>query len=147
MAESWRRWKCELYLTRGQACAHVQGHRCARTYIHTHTHTHTKESGGFVPGEKLESGHQSLQQKARSISPQGDHLSGGSLPYSPSNLSDCSGGILLPWTISLMDVQFFLRTVSPPSIEIIAMWKIFNKGAIKCCRTFTFFNAYIFYAC
>lgn len=64
--------------------------------MHVETRRHTQECGGLILGEKLEAGHQSLQQKARSISPQGDHLSRSSLPYSPSNLSHCSGGILLP---------------------------------------------------
>lgn len=85
------------YLTGGR---HVCMYKDTRAFMHTDTHTYTwserRKKDGLIPGEKLESGHESLPQKARSISPQGDHLSRSSLPYSPSNLSDCSGGISLP---------------------------------------------------
>lgn len=70
--------------------------------MHVETRRHTQECGGLILGEKLEAGHQSLQQKARSISPQGDHLSRSNLPYS------------LPYSSSLnnkfMDIQFFFSS-------------------------------------
>lgn len=52
-------------------------------------------------------------------------------------------GISLPWTISLMNISlFFLYTVNLPSEEIIAVWRIFSKGVIKFCRTYTFFKCF-----